>query len=56
MTLALVHANSKPIDVVTFAHADIEESVDDRLVKADNLATASHVRQQPDNSFYLDIF
>ena len=52
MTLAVEHPNSKLIDVVTFAHADIGESDDDRLVKADSLATANHVRQQLNNSFY----
>ena len=53
MTLAVEDANSKLIDVVTFAHADIEESVDYRSVRADSLATASHVRQQLSNSFFL---
>ena len=46
MTLAVEDANSKLVDVVDFAVADIEESVDDKLVRADSLATASHVRQQ----------
>ena len=44
-------ANSKLVDVVVFADVDIEESVDDRLVTADSLATPSQVRQLLDNSF-----
>ena len=38
-------ANSKLVDVVAFADVEIEESVDDRLVTADSLATPSQVRQ-----------
>ena len=51
MTLSVECANSKLVDVVAFADADIEESVDDRLVTADSLATACHVWQQLANSF-----
>ena len=40
MTLVVEDANSKLIEVVTFADADIEESVDDRLVTTDSRATA----------------
>ena len=43
-------ANSKFVDDVTFA--DVEnENVDDRLVAADCLATASQVWQQLDNVY-----
>ena len=43
-------ANSKFVDDVTFA--DVEnENVDDRLVTADCLATASQVWQQLDNVY-----
>ena len=51
MTLSVECANSKLVDVVAFADADIEESVDDRLVTADSLATACHVWQQFPMSF-----
>ena len=37
--------NSKLIDLVAFADVDIEESVDDRSMTADSLATPSQVRQ-----------
>ena len=40
MTLVVEDANSKLIEVVTFADADIEESVGDRLVTTDSWATA----------------
>ena len=46
MTLAVEDANSKLFGVVDFVDADFEESVDDRLMRADSLATASHVWQQ----------
>ena len=38
MTLAVEDANSKLIEFVTFADADIEESVGDRLMTADSWA------------------
>ena len=38
MTLAVEDANSKLIEVVTFADADIEESVGGRLMTADSWA------------------
>ena len=38
-------ANSKLVGVVAFADVDIEESVDDRSVTADSLATPSQFRQ-----------
>ena len=38
-------ANSKLVGVVAFADVDIEESVDERSVAADSLATPSQVRQ-----------
>ena len=49
MTLTLESVTSKLVDVVAFV--DIEESVHDRLVTADSLATVRHVQQQLDNSF-----
>ena len=49
MTLTLESVTSKLDDVVAFV--DIEESVHDRLVTADSLATVRHVRQQLVNSF-----
>ena len=51
MTLSVECAISKLVDVVAFADAVIEESVNDRLVTADSLATASHVWQQLDHRF-----
>ena len=51
VTLSVECANSKLVDVVAVADAVIEESVDDRLVTADSLATASHVWQQLDHRF-----
>ena len=45
MTLAVEDTNSKLVDIENFAVADIEESVDDSLVRDDSLATAL------DNSF-----
>ena len=50
-TLAVKDANSKLVDIVAFADADIEEGVDNMLVAANSLATACHVRKQLDNSF-----
>ena len=50
VTLAVEDSNSKPVDVVAFAFVDIQESVEDRMVTADSLATASQVRQQHDSS------
>ena len=38
MTLVMEDANSKLIEVVTFADADIEESVGGRLMTADSWA------------------
>ena len=38
MTLAVEDANSKLIEVVTFADADIDESVGGRLMTADSWA------------------
>ena len=40
MTVAVEDTNSKLVDVVTFPDVDIEESVDDRSVIDDTLATA----------------
>ena len=40
MTLVVEDANSKLIEVVTFADADIEESVGGRLMTADSWATS----------------
>ena len=51
VTLAVEDANSKLVNIVTFADADIQESVDSMLVAANSLATACHVRKQLDNSF-----
>ena len=42
VTLTLESVTSKLVDVVAFA--DIEESVHDRLVTADSLATVGHVQ------------
>ena len=50
-TLAVKDANSKLVDIVAFADADIEEGVDNMLVAANSLATACHVWKQLDNSF-----
>ena len=50
MTLAVEDSNLKPVDVVAFAFVDIQESVEDRMVTADSLATASQVRQQHGSS------
>ena len=45
--LAVEDANPKLVRV--FADVDLRESVDNRLVKVDSLATASQVCQQLDN-------
>ena len=47
MILAVEDANPKLVGV--FADVDLQESVDNRLVKVDSLATASQVCQQLDN-------
>ena len=53
MTLAVEDVNPKLVDVAAFADADSEERVDHCwLVTADSLATACHVRQQLDKSFF----
>ena len=49
MTLAVEDANTKLLDLVTFADVDI----DDRMVTADSLAIAFQVRQELDNSFSI---
>ena len=52
MTLAVENINPKLVDVAASADADSEEPVDHWLVTADSLATACHVRQQLDKSFF----
>ena len=48
---AVEDAIPKLVDVVAFADVNTEERIDDRLVTAASLATASQNRRQLDNSF-----
>ena len=43
MTLAVEDSNSKLVNVVDVACVDIDESVEDRLLTADSIATARQV-------------